>query len=289
MTWGPPLAALGSGAWHGQSTHLGERRRRHRLGGAGTAFRMKRWGVADDELRPIRRTTLHYEERVEDWIAREPLILGMDVLLIGRQVTAEFGGRVDLLGIDRQGDLVVIELKRAKTPREIVARVLQYASRVSRLNVEKIHTISSEYPDRSLAIPFSERFDTALLDSINGYYSTVIVASTLDEASERIVHYLTESIGSHQFAHFTLFGGDQQEYLGRAWLQGPGQVEGTSHRRLWRHWSVNVRRGEHRNRDDNRKYGFIKAGQGEQVSGDLGRLSLGDKIFAKMRDRGYVG
>ena len=60
------------------------------------AFRMKLWNIAGDELRPIHRAALDYEERLEDWIAREPLILGMDVLLIGRQVTTEFGGRIDL-------------------------------------------------------------------------------------------------------------------------------------------------------------------------------------------------
>jgi RecB family endonuclease NucS len=87
-------------------------------------FRMKLWNIAGDELLPIHGTTLDYEERLEDWIAREPLVLGMDLLLIGKQVTTEFGDRTALLGIDPQGNLTIIELKRAKVPREVVAPTL---------------------------------------------------------------------------------------------------------------------------------------------------------------------
>ncbi len=55
-----------------------------------------------------------------------------NLLIIGRQVTTKFDGIIDLLGIDRQGDLVVLELKRDRTPRETLAQVLEYASFVRR-------------------------------------------------------------------------------------------------------------------------------------------------------------
>lgn len=258
------------------------------------AFRMKLWSIAGDELRTIHRTVLDYEERLEDWIAKEPLILGMDVLLIGRQVTTEFGGKIDLLGIDRQGNLTIIELKRAKTPREIVAQALDYASWVRRLSAEEIRAIAEGYLDRSLAVAFSERFDQALPENINKSHSMVIVASSLDEASERIIQYLTDEYRVNiNVAFFTLFGGDGREYLGRAWLQDPEQVQEISDSRTRGPWSgyyfVNVGEGEHRNWEDNREYGFISAGQGEWYSSALQRLSVGDEVFAYMKGRGYVG
>lgn len=258
------------------------------------AFRMKLWSIAGDDLRPLYRTALDYEERLEDWIAREPRVLGMDILLIGRQVTTEFGGRIDLLAIDRQGNLVIVELKRAKTPREIVAQVLEYASWVRRLSGEEIHGIAAEYLDKSLPVAFSERFDAPLPDNINKSHSMVVVASTLDDASERIVQYLTDEYRVNiNVAFFTFFGGDGQEYLGRAWLQDPEQVQEISESRTRGPWSgyyfVNVGEGEHRNWEDNREYGFIGAGQGEWYSGALQRLSVGDEIFAYMKVRGYVG
>ena len=49
-------------------------------------------------------------------------------MLIGRQVRTSFGGIIDLLAIAPDGSLVLIELKRDKTPREIVAQALDYAS-----------------------------------------------------------------------------------------------------------------------------------------------------------------
>jgi hypothetical protein len=255
---------------------------------------MKLWNIAGDELRPIQRAVLDYEERLEEWIAGEPLILGMDILLIGRQVTTEFGGRIDLLGIDRQGNLIITELKRDKTPRQVVAQVLEYASWARRLTAEEIHGIAAEYLDRSLPVAFSERFDAPLPDNINKNHAMVIVASTLDESSERIVQYLIDEYRANiNVAFFTFFGGGGQEYLGRAWLQDPEQVQEISESRTrgpWSgYWFVNVGEGEHRNWDDNRRYGFIGAGQGEWFSSALERLSVDDEIFAYMKGRGYVG
>ena len=55
------------------------------------------------------------------------------------------------------------------------------------------------------------------------------------------------------------------------------------------YWFVNVGEGPYRNWDDNRRYGYISAGQGAKYSLFLNRLRLGDKIFAYMKKFGYVG
>ena len=49
-------------------------------------------------------------------------LLGLNVLIIGRQLRTPSGGRIDLLAIDQLGDIVILELKRDRTPREVVAR-----------------------------------------------------------------------------------------------------------------------------------------------------------------------
>jgi RecB family endonuclease NucS len=49
-------------------------------------------------------------------------------MLIGRQQDTGFGGRIDLLAIAPDGALVLIEIKRDRTPREVVAQALDYAS-----------------------------------------------------------------------------------------------------------------------------------------------------------------
>jgi RecB family endonuclease NucS len=92
---------------------------------------MKLWQVNGKDLQEITREVLNDEQRLEDWVVKDPSILGIDVLLIGRQVTSANQGRIDLLAIDDEANLVVLELKRDKAPREIVAQALDYASWVN--------------------------------------------------------------------------------------------------------------------------------------------------------------
>ena len=51
------------------------------------------------------------ESQLEAVLEKDIGILGLDLMLIGRQVTTSFGQRIDLLGIDADGNLSVVELK----------------------------------------------------------------------------------------------------------------------------------------------------------------------------------
>ena len=97
------------------------------------AFSMNLWKVDGDSLKEVEKQILDKEERLENWIEKEPTILGLDLLIIGRQVTTENRGRIDLLAMNSDGDVVIVELKRDKTPRDIVAQVLDYASWIKKL------------------------------------------------------------------------------------------------------------------------------------------------------------
>jgi hypothetical protein len=66
-------------------------------------------------------------------IVREPRMLSGDWMLIGRQEITTHGGRIELLAIAPDGSLVLIELKRDKTPRETVTQALHHASWVAGL------------------------------------------------------------------------------------------------------------------------------------------------------------
>ena len=66
-------------------------------------------------------------------------------MIIERQVKTDFGGIIDLLCLDSRGDLAIVELKRDKTPREIMAQMLDYASWVNDLSHERIAEIANAY------------------------------------------------------------------------------------------------------------------------------------------------
>ena len=67
---------------------------------------------------------LKNENELEDMICQDMGILYENWLPIGRQVVTEFGGKIDVMAIDESGNLIVIELKKNKTPREVITQLL---------------------------------------------------------------------------------------------------------------------------------------------------------------------
>ena len=87
------------------------------------------------------------EAILEFWLENNPAYILEDenVLIIGRQVPTNLGSIIDLLGIDREGNVVVIELKRDRTPRETLAQILEYASFVESLSYSQLERIFNDY------------------------------------------------------------------------------------------------------------------------------------------------
>lgn len=188
------------------------------------------WQVeSDDVLREYTRTPLDLESRLEDWLANDISILADNLLVIGRQVETDFSGYIDLLCIDEVGDLVIIELKRDRTPREVTAQALDYASWVEGLSSQRITEMADQYlkSQGKFEEAFKNRFDHELPDSLNGDHRILIVASRIDPSSERIIRYLSEKHGVNiNAATFHYFRSpDEKELLARIFLIEPEEVE----------------------------------------------------------------
>lgn len=250
--------------------------------------------IIDKKLVPIQRKSLQSEDVLESWIANDPGMIGLDVLVIGRQVTTEFGGRIDILAMDRDGDLVVMELKRDRTPRDVVAQALDYASWISRLSTKQIHEIGLNKLGQQLESAFSERFDAPLPEVLNGSHSIVIVAGEFDASSKRIVEYLAEEHGLNiNTAFFNLFDDSGEQFLATDWLMDQQAVVERSDSKTKAPWSglwyANVGEGKSRTWADMRKFGFLAAGNGKVYSLRLEQLSVGDPVYAYQKKAGYVG
>lgn len=251
--------------------------------------------VSSDELIPIRRQKLASEEVLEGWIANEPSIIGLDVLVIGRQIVTDFNGRIDILAIDREGDLSVIELKRDKTPRDIVAQTLDYASWIAGLTTKRVHEIAMDKLGQRLETVFREHFDAPLPETLNGGHSMVIVASEFDASSKRIVEYLAEEHGvSINTAFFNLFEENGQQLLATDWLMDQQEVVERAVSRNSVPWTgyYYVNAGHNpdvRHWEDMREFGFIAAGGRRIYSKRLEQLKEGDPIYVYQKGSGYIG
>jgi len=103
--------------------------------------RTKIWKVDDDKLEEITSSDLDLEERIHIWIEKDLSIILPNALLIGSKVTTDHGKELDLLAIDENGDLVIIELKRGLTPRDVTAQTLDYASWAATLSIDDLDGI----------------------------------------------------------------------------------------------------------------------------------------------------
>lgn len=91
------------------------------------------------------------EQKLETWVEANPhLVAGDDQFVVfGRQVRTAFGRIVDLLAVDESGAVVVIELKRGETPRQVIAQALEYAAWVDSLSIDDLDDIAQRYTSRS--------------------------------------------------------------------------------------------------------------------------------------------
>jgi RecB family endonuclease NucS len=104
------------------------------------------WRVDGSSVEQVLASGISSEERLEDILELQIEILGLGKLFqIGRQVITVFGKRIDLLAIDEQGGLYVIELKKDRTPRDVVAQTLEYGFWVQSLSFAAIRELYAKH------------------------------------------------------------------------------------------------------------------------------------------------
>ena len=110
---------------------------------------------------------------LQEWIVSNPAVLGEELLIIQK----EFDGfdstheRLDLLALDKQGNVVVIENKLDDTGRDVVWQAVKYASYCSTMTSSEIQEVFKKYIDRyglniSAEQELLEFFEADSLDSL---------------------------------------------------------------------------------------------------------------------------
>ena len=168
-----------------------------------------RLNVEDDnlhnaELVIAKETDIKLENHLESWLENSPwaLVEGEPILWIGRQTSANVEESTifsDLLGIDSEGNLVIVELKRGKAPRDVVAQLLEYAEWAEKLSDEQIREIAEIYfqaakKEITLQEVFSEVFENEM-PALNRRLRLFIVAEDIPVSVSRVCRYLRTSHG----------------------------------------------------------------------------------------------
>ncbi|TDP99558.1 MULTISPECIES: endonuclease NucS domain-containing protein [unclassified Leifsonia] len=256
---------------------------------------MRMWRIDGRELRPLTAAALPTENELHQLLRRDPSLLGTPLLVIGSEVITPFGKRLDLLAIDADGNLHVLELKRDRTPREVVAQVLDYGSWVTTLSRDDVIDIARKELGQPFEAAFEEAFGVAPPDEINGELQLTVVASALDPSSERIVTYLRSFGVPINAVFFTYIEDDGRRYLARSWLAASdersagGGPNSASKRATWNGLDWYVSFGGDRSWNDARRLGFVSAGGGKFYSQTIRALPEGARIWVHIPQTGYVG
>jgi len=102
------------------------------------------------EQRLFKELKIKERDHLQEWIAKNPEMLGEELLIIQK----EFDGfndtieRLDLLAVDKDGGLVIIENKLDDTGRNVVWQALKYTSYCSTLTTAQIIKMYQSYLDR---------------------------------------------------------------------------------------------------------------------------------------------
>jgi hypothetical protein len=251
------------------------------------------WRVAEQPSRLLETTSFN-EQLLEKMIVASPEILSDQWMIIGRQEDTGFGCCIDLLAIAPDGTLILIELKRGRTPREVVAQAIDYATWLERLDAQEVGRVYARFkPEHDLASDFRASFGQLLdEDAVNQNHQIVIVAASLDASSERIVAYLNKRDIPINVLCFQVFDNGSEQLLRRAWLLDPVETQLAAatagpalQKEPWnREYYVNFGDGPSRSWPEAIKYGFVSAGGGSWFSNTLNLLKADDRIWVKAPD-----
>lgn len=257
---------------------------------------MRIWRIDGKKPQPLETSVLPAEKDLHKFLEQDHSLLGERLLVIGSEVKTPYGKRLDLLAIDGDGNLHLLELKRDKTPREVVAQVLDYGSWVSTLSRDDIIDLADKHLDQPFEAAFEDVFGSSPPDDLNGELNLTIVATELDASSERIVTYLRSFGVPVNAVFFSYLEDEDRRYLARSWLASadeetapaaPGSKK--SKRAAWNgvDWYVTFAGGD-RVWEDARQYGFVSGGGGKMWSQAMRSLPKDARVWVNVPPMRYV-
>ncbi|MFE6777004.1 DNA-binding protein [Streptomyces sp. NPDC057702] len=161
---------------------------------------------------PISRTGLAAEslwerQHLQEWVIAHPRVLGESVLVVTAEYDrwADIDGvpardRLDILGLDATGRLVVVELKRGAADGDVHLQAITYAALVSRFDLDTLAQAHRDFLRRRGQDLDTDACRRRLLDQVDGEWSPellqrprqVIIAADFPKRVTHSVVWLSE-------------------------------------------------------------------------------------------------
>ncbi|MGE5548245.1 MAG: hypothetical protein ACM33T_15170 [Solirubrobacterales bacterium] len=136
----------------------------------------------------------HAEERIQAWADTCPALVngGYPLLSLGTEIITRHGHAIDNLFIDGTGVLVAVEMKRGRTPRDVVAQVLDYAAHLSRLEWPEVDALCRKRHGLALDEAFRRTFARPLGEGGKPGHRLAILAERYDPRTLDAARYLID-------------------------------------------------------------------------------------------------
>lgn len=145
-------------------------------------------------------TELGFRERqhLQEWIANRPDALGEELLIIQKEFNGfnDTNERLDLLALDKEGNVVVIENKLDDTGKDVTWQVLKYASYCSTLSKEQIKNIYQSFLDKNnqleiatekLSQFYNQEYDEIAINKGNTQRMILVAANFRKEVTSTVL------------------------------------------------------------------------------------------------------
>lgn len=162
------------------------------------AVEIKTWQIVDGKLSQISSSLINENRKerndLEEWLKSNPEILGNDIAIIGQQVQTK-SGPLDFLGIDNNGNAVIVELKRDLLPREALAQAIDYASDVADWDLDRFREICQSFSSQSLEDYLQEKFEGIVIEdlAVNQAQRLLLVGFAVEESLSRMIEWLSDN------------------------------------------------------------------------------------------------
>jgi len=165
------------------------------------------------------------EKDIEDYLEKHIEILDKDIFIIGRQVPTATKTRIDLMGLDRDGNVVIIEIKKGVSEREVVSQILEYGVWAESIQYEDLNRIAKDKHLKDFQDLYKKyESDFKLVpDPFNRKQRLYIVAEKIDKKIEDVTRYLKirgmdikcvelnfHEDSGHELAHTKVIVGDEE-------------------------------------------------------------------------------